>query len=72
MLRRPARLSSGSAALEQQIEKQKPVVVTATDAIVSTTKLAKVAAEKSVLSHSDQVGAKFQGVLCHLPRCTTF
>jgi maltoporin len=49
------------AALEQQIEKERATAAVPKEGTVSATELAKEAAEKSVLSHSDQVGAKFQG-----------
>src|SRR5262249_50511616 len=49
------------AALEQQIEKDKTAAAVPKEGTVSATDLVKEAAEKGVLSHSEQVGAKFQG-----------
>ncbi len=49
------------AALEQQI------AATPKEGTVAATDLAKEVAEKSVLSHSDQVGARFQGALASEP-----
>ena len=49
------------AALEQQL------AATPKEGTVAATDLAKEVAEKSVLSHSDQVGARFQGALASEP-----
>src|SRR6185295_18586460 len=51
------------AALEQQIEKEKAATATPKEGTVSAAELVKEAAEKSVPSHADQVGAKFQGAV---------
>src|SRR6266542_4741863 len=55
------------AALEKQIEKDKASAAAPKAGTVSAAELAKEAAEKSVLSHSDQVGAKFQGTVASEP-----
>src|SRR5438128_2751782 len=55
------------AALEKQIEKDKASATVPKEGTVSAAELAKEAAEKSVLSHSDQVGAKFQGTVASEP-----
>jgi maltoporin len=54
-------------ALEQQIEKEKEAAATPKEGTVSATELAKEGAEKSVLSHSDQVGSDFQGAVASEP-----
>src|ERR1044071_9841233 len=51
------------AVLEQQIEQQKAVTTTPAENTVSAAELVKEAAEKTVPSHADQVGAKFQGAV---------
>jgi len=55
------------AALEQQIEREKSAAATPKEGTVSAVELAKQAVEKSVLSQSDQVGAKFQGAVSSAP-----
>src|SRR5262245_35483329 len=54
------------AALEQQIEKGRAPAAP-TEGTISATDLAKEVAEKTVSSHSDQVGAKFQGAVPSAP-----
>jgi len=55
------------AALEQQIAKDKAVAATAKEGTISTADLAKEAVERTVSTHSDQVGAKFQGAIASEP-----
>jgi len=55
------------AALEQQIEREKAAAATPKEGTVSVGELAKEAAEKSGLSHSDQVGATYQGAVSSEP-----
>lgn len=55
------------AALEQQIEKEKAAAAKLEEGTVSAAALAKEAAEKSLLAHSDEVGAKFQGAVPSAP-----
>jgi maltoporin len=52
--------------IAEQIQKERADAAPK-DATVSTAELAKEAAEKAVLSHSDQVGAKFQGAAPSAP-----
>jgi len=55
------------AALEQQIERGRAAAVVPAEGTISVNELAKEVAEKSVSSHSDQVGAKFQGAVPSAP-----
>src|SRR6185503_10318707 len=55
------------AVLEQQIEQQKAVTTTPAENTVSAAELVKEAAEKTVPSHADQVGEKFQGAVPSAP-----
>jgi len=55
------------AALEQQIEKERAAAAAPKEGTVSASELVREAAEKSAPSHSDQVGANFQGALPSAP-----